>query len=47
MTKEQAINDIIEVWDTYAEITHPEYLSTDKGTGDDLLDYLKAIVEMG
>jgi len=38
MTKQQAIEDIIETWNKYKEIDHPEYTSDDQRIADNLLN---------
>jgi len=38
MTKQQAIDDIIETWNKYKEIDHPEYTSDDQRIADNLLN---------
>lgn len=45
MTKSEMIQDVIETWERYVDIDHPEYLTADKRGIEDLLNEIANMID--
>jgi hypothetical protein len=45
MNRQEAFDDIRDVWEEYVDIAHPEYTTTDKDIASELLDDIERLVK--